>query len=48
MRTSRRVYVELPEAWRAKADALRAERRADEAAEAEGQANELEAAQRQA
>jgi hypothetical protein len=46
--TLRRVYAELPEAWRAKAAALRAVGRADEAAEAEGQANELEAARRQA
>lgn len=46
--TLRWVYVEQKAAWRAKAEALRAVSRADEAAEAERRADALETAQRQA
>ncbi|HEU5439900.1 MAG TPA: hypothetical protein VFU88_11475 [Ktedonobacterales bacterium] len=48
METLRWVYVEQKAAWRAKAEALRAVSRADEAAEAERRADALETAQRQA
>jgi len=43
-----RLDAELPDAWRAQAEALHALGRVDEAVEAERRANELETAQRQA